>query len=62
MSFDPNTAIVFDAGTWRPAGIHTARAALVNGSEMTIEEFKIAFSTAAESLARIATDTSTELQ
>ena len=62
VSFGPSNAIVFDGGTWRPAGIYTARAALVGGSEMTIEEFKFVFPTAAESLPRIATDTSTELQ
>ena len=62
MSFDPNNAIVFDGGTWRPASIRTARTVLIEGSEMTIEEFKFAFPNAAKSLPRIATDTSTELQ
>jgi hypothetical protein len=45
--FDANNANVFDSGRWRHAGIYTTRKALVDGSELSPEEFARMFPTAA---------------
>jgi hypothetical protein len=52
-SFDPNNAIVFDAGAWRPANLYIARGVLMNGTELSKEEFGAQFPSAAASLSRI---------
>ena len=51
LEFD--NAIVFAAGAWRPAGVYTARAALVNGTELTAQEFRAQFPSAATSLSKV---------
>jgi len=52
-SFDVNNAVVFDSGAWRPASLWTARSALLNGTELTITQFKAAFPLAAMSFSKL---------
>lgn len=50
VSFDPNNAIVFDAGLWRKPSISFARKTLLDGSELTEEQFWRMFPVAAAQL------------
>ena len=51
--FDANNAVVFTGDHWRPASIETARSTLLNGTELSAEEFRTQFPSAAASLARL---------
>ena len=50
---DWNSGLVFDGKAWRPASVYTTRSALTRGTELTVEQFRAKFPSAAAALSRV---------